>query len=61
METTGDAYMVVWGLPQCNGSQHAAEINNMALDILGSVGDFWKRHAPNVPICIRAGLHSGMG
>ncbi|EAW75004.1 hCG1641167, isoform CRA_b [Homo sapiens] len=59
VETIGDAYMVVWGLPQCNGSQHAAEINNMALDILGSVGDFRKRHAPNVPICIRAGLHSG--
>uniref|UniRef100_A0A7N9D1X9 Guanylate cyclase domain-containing protein n=1 Tax=Macaca fascicularis TaxID=9541 RepID=A0A7N9D1X9_MACFA len=61
VETTGDAYMMVSGLPQHNGSQHVAEINNMALDVLSSVGDFWMRHAPNVPVCMRAGLHSGEG
>uniref|UniRef100_G1NUZ2 Guanylate cyclase n=1 Tax=Myotis lucifugus TaxID=59463 RepID=G1NUZ2_MYOLU len=59
VETIGDAYMVASGLPRRNGSRHAAEIANMALDILSSVGDFRMRHAPDVPICIRAGLHSG--
>ncbi|KAG8522890.1 Olfactory guanylyl cyclase GC-D [Galemys pyrenaicus] len=58
VETIGDAYMVASGLPRRNGSRHAAEIANMALDILSSVGDFRMRHAPDVPICVRAGLHS---
>lgn len=61
METIGDAYMVASGLPRRNGNRHAAEIANMALDILSSVRGFRMRHAPNVPICVRAGLHSGMG
>lgn len=61
VETIGDAYMVASGLPQRNGSRHAAEIANMALDILSSVGGFRMRHAPDVPIHIRVGLHSGMG
>lgn len=59
METIGDAYMVASGLPRRNGSRHAAEIANLALDILSSVRDFRMRHAPDVPIYIRAGLHSG--
>ncbi|XP_053415954.1 guanylate cyclase D-like [Nycticebus coucang] len=59
VETIGDAYMVASGLPQRNGNQHAAEIANMALDILSSVGNFRMRHAPDVPIHIRAGMHSG--
>ncbi|XP_055972407.1 guanylate cyclase D-like [Sorex fumeus] len=59
VETIGDAYMVASGLPRRNGSRHAAEIANMALDILSSVGDFRMRHAPDVPVRIRAGLHSG--
>lgn len=60
METIGDAYMVASGLPRRNGSRHAAEIANMALDILSSVRGFRMKHAPDVPIYIRAGLHSGM-
>ena len=60
METIGDAYMVASGLPRRNGSRHAAEIANMALDILSSVRGFQMRHAPEVPIYIRAGLHSGI-
>ncbi|XP_047679609.1 guanylate cyclase D-like isoform X2 [Prionailurus viverrinus] len=59
VETIGDAYMVASGLPRRNGSRHAAEIANMALDILSSVRGFRMRHAPDVPIYIRAGLHSG--
>lgn len=51
--------MVASGLPQRNGSRHAAEIANMALDILSYAGNFRMRHAPDVPIRVRAGLHSG--
>ncbi|XP_016077884.1 PREDICTED: retinal guanylyl cyclase 1, partial [Miniopterus natalensis] len=59
VETIGDAYMVASGLPQRNGQRHAAEIANMALDILSAVGSFHMRHMPEVPVRIRIGLHSG--
>ena len=51
--------MVASGLPQRNGQRHAAEIANMALDILSAVGSFRMRHMPEVPVRIRIGLHSG--
>ncbi|XP_036404361.1 retinal guanylyl cyclase 2 [Megalops cyprinoides] len=59
VETIGDAYMVASGLPVPNGNRHAAEIANMALDILSAVGTFKMRHMPDVPVRIRIGLHSG--
>uniref|UniRef100_UPI00398E4805 retinal guanylyl cyclase 2-like n=1 Tax=Pristiophorus japonicus TaxID=55135 RepID=UPI00398E4805 len=59
VETIGDAYMVASGLPKRNGNKHAAEIANMSLDILSSVGSFKMRHMPEVPIKIRIGIHSG--
>uniref|UniRef100_A0A6Q2WS68 Guanylate cyclase n=1 Tax=Esox lucius TaxID=8010 RepID=A0A6Q2WS68_ESOLU len=59
VETIGDAYMVASGLPVPNGNRHAAEISNMALDILSAVGTFKMRHMPDVPVRIRIGLHSG--
>lgn len=59
METIGDAYMVASGLPKRNGNKHAAEIANMSLDILSSVGTFKMRHMPDIPLRIRIGLHTG--
>ncbi|XP_062849360.1 retinal guanylyl cyclase 2 [Trichomycterus rosablanca] len=59
VETIGDAYMVASGLPVPNGNRHAAEISNMALDILSTVGTFKMRHMPDVPVRIRIGLHTG--
>ncbi|XP_078389900.1 retinal guanylyl cyclase 1-like [Cetorhinus maximus] len=59
VETIGDAYMVASGLPNRNGTRHAAEISNMSLDILSSIGTFKMRHMPDVPVRIRIGLHSG--
>ncbi|XP_013875392.1 retinal guanylyl cyclase 2 [Austrofundulus limnaeus] len=59
VETIGDAYMVASGLPKRNGNKQAAEIANMSLNILSSVGSFHMRHMPEVPVRIRIGIHSG--
>ena len=59
IETIGDAYMVVSGLPQRNGDLHAGEIAGVALDILTQVLAFRIRHSPNKHLFLRIGLHSG--
>ena len=59
METIGDAYMVASGVPVPNGNRNAAEIANMALDILSAMGTFKMRHMPDVPVRMRIGLHTG--
>ncbi|XP_035381201.1 heat-stable enterotoxin receptor isoform X1 [Electrophorus electricus] len=59
VETIGDAYMVVSGLPRRTGNRHAVEICLMALDILEFMGTFQLRHLPGIPLWIRIGVHSG--
>lgn len=59
VETIGDAYMVVSGLPKRNGNRHAVDISMMALDILSFIGSFELRHLPGLPVWIRIGIHSG--
>lgn len=59
VETIGDAYMVVSGLPVPNGNQHAGEIATMALDLLSCVVTFKIRHRPNKQLQLRIGVHSG--
>ncbi|KAL4647852.1 heat-stable enterotoxin receptor-like isoform X1 [Arapaima gigas] len=59
VETIGDAYMVVSGLPRRNGNRHAVDICRMALDILAFMGTFQLRHMPGLPVWIRIGVHSG--
>lgn len=59
VETIGDAYMVVSGLPIRNGDQHAAEIATMSLHLLSEVKQFTIRHMPNEKLKLRIGIHSG--
>ncbi|KAJ8025380.1 Atrial natriuretic peptide receptor 2 [Holothuria leucospilota] len=59
VETIGDAYMVVSGLPNRNGQKHASEIASMALDIRNAVKGFRVRHRPDHQLQIRIGINSG--
>ncbi|CAH1779392.1 unnamed protein product [Owenia fusiformis] len=59
VETIGDAYMLVSGLPKKNGEKHAQEIANCALEIRNAVLDFKVPHVPEYSLKIRIGLHTG--
>ena len=60
VETIGDAYMVVSGLPIRNGDRHAGEVASMALQLLAAIKSFRVRHRPDVMVKLRIGLHTGM-
>lgn len=51
--------MVVSGLPERNGDEHAREIALMALAILVSVRSFTIMHKQNAQLSVRIGVHSG--
>ncbi|XP_064112052.1 atrial natriuretic peptide receptor 1-like [Macrobrachium nipponense] len=59
VETIGDAYMVVSGLPMRNGTQHCREIANMSLALLREVETFTIRHRPEDKLKLRIGMHTG--
>ncbi|XP_063066387.1 atrial natriuretic peptide receptor 2 [Engraulis encrasicolus] len=59
VETIGDAYMVVSGLPVRNGKLHAREVASMSLALLEQVRTFKIRHRPNDQLRLRIGIHTG--
>uniref|UniRef100_H2Z205 Guanylate cyclase n=1 Tax=Ciona savignyi TaxID=51511 RepID=H2Z205_CIOSA len=59
VETIGDAYMLVSGLPVRNGIRHAAEIARTSLALLKAVKNFKMRHRPGEQLKLRIGIHSG--
>ena len=59
VETIGDAYMVVSGLPTRIGNKHAGEIAKMSLDLLSAMTNFRIRHKPDQQLQLRIGMHSG--
>ncbi|XP_047130308.1 uncharacterized protein LOC100197588 isoform X2 [Hydra vulgaris] len=59
VETIGDCYMVVSGLPVRNGDQHACEVANMSLQLLSSLNGIGYRHLAGSQVQLRIGMHSG--
>lgn len=60
VETIGDAYMVVSGLPMRNGTAHAREVARMSLALLSAVRGFTIRHRPSDQLKLRIGMHTGI-
>jgi len=59
VETIGDAYMVVSGLPLRNGDLHAGEVASLSLHLLRNIRDFRIHHRPTETLRLRIGLHTG--
>nr|XP_046910972.1 atrial natriuretic peptide receptor 1-like isoform X1 [Dermatophagoides farinae] len=59
VETIGDSYMVVSGLPEKNGIEHARQICRMALKILEMMPSFVIKHRPEEKLKLRIGINTG--
>lgn len=59
VETIGDGYLCVSGLPHRNGHQHIKEICSMALGFMSSIKSFKIPHLPMETVNLRIGVHSG--
>ncbi|KAJ8317534.1 hypothetical protein KUTeg_005438 [Tegillarca granosa] len=59
VETIGDAYMVVSGVPVTNGNKHGKEIACMSIEIRDLVDGSMITHFPNEVTKLRIGLNSG--
>ncbi|KAL5034531.1 hypothetical protein RTP6_002369 [Batrachochytrium dendrobatidis] len=59
VETIGDSYMIVSGVPTENGKRHATETATLALDILSKVHAFKFSETPDLKLRVRIGLNSG--
>ena len=52
-------YCMLTGLPVCNGTEHAGEIADMALDITTQIYQTEIPHMPGIRLRVRIGCHSG--
>uniref|UniRef100_A0A914W7U8 Guanylate cyclase n=1 Tax=Plectus sambesii TaxID=2011161 RepID=A0A914W7U8_9BILA len=59
VETIGDGYLCVSGLPHRNGNMHAREIADMSLAFMRSLRTFRVPHLPSEKINLRIGIHTG--
>ncbi|VDP12593.1 unnamed protein product [Soboliphyme baturini] len=59
VETIGDAYMCVSGLPRRNGDRHVEQITRLAIDLVKGVNSFVIPHRPNRKLQVRVGINSG--
>ncbi len=59
VETIGDAYMVVSGVPERNGMNHAIEVALFSLTVRKAIEKFRIKHMPDRPLQTRIGLHMG--
>ncbi|XP_076086310.1 uncharacterized protein LOC143056978 [Mytilus galloprovincialis] len=59
VETVGDGYMVVSGVPRRNGVRHASEIATLSLDLLYHVNKLELPHLSGERYKLRIGCHSG--
>ncbi|KAH9398614.1 hypothetical protein TYRP_018858 [Tyrophagus putrescentiae] len=59
VETIGDSYMVVSGLPERNGIEHARQICRMALKMLELLPNFRIKHQPDEKLKLRIGINTG--
>ncbi|KAK6061286.1 hypothetical protein COOONC_01049 [Cooperia oncophora] len=59
VETIGDAYMIVSGVPSENGNNHVQHIADIALKMRAFVSNFKLQHRPDEVMMVRIGFHSG--
>uniref|UniRef100_A0A914E701 Guanylate cyclase n=1 Tax=Acrobeloides nanus TaxID=290746 RepID=A0A914E701_9BILA len=59
VETIGDAYMVVSGIPQENGMRHLMHLADVSLELLLYLASFEVPHAKTQRVKIRIGMHTG--
>ncbi|KAI1704079.1 adenylate and guanylate cyclase catalytic domain-containing protein [Ditylenchus destructor] len=59
VETIGDAYMIVSGVPRDNGNAHVQHIGDIALKMRTFVSQFKLQHKPDEIMMVRIGMTSG--